>query len=81
MTDKRQLSPQPIVIRNAPIELSQFLKVANVVMTGGEAKGLIQAGAVRVNNQVELHRSRKLQVGDIVDVAGELLLEVVLGER
>jgi ribosome-associated protein len=81
MADKNALSPQPIAIQSAPIELSQFLKVANVVMSGGEAKSLIQAGEIRVNQQVEMRRSRKLQIGDTVEVAGELLFEVVLGER
>lgn len=76
----KQAAPRPIPIRKAPIELSQFVKLANVVMTGGEAKSLIQAGEVKVNGEFETRRSRKLQVGDIVDVAG-MLFEVVLGER
>ncbi len=58
------------------IKLDQFLKLAQVVQTGGQAKQLIQAGHVSVNGVVETRRGRKLQVGDTVEVDGE---ELVLG--
>ena len=45
------------------IKLDQFLKLANVVQTGGEAKVLIQSGQVLVNGQVETRRGRKLRPG------------------
>jgi ribosome-associated protein len=57
------------------ITLGQALKVANVAGTGGEAKILIQAGEIRVNGEIETHRGRKLQKGDIVE-AGDEILEV-----
>ncbi len=49
-----------------PIRLDQFLKLSGLVGTGGEAKALIQDGAVTVNGEVETRRGRKLQVGDEV---------------
>lgn len=52
-----------------PIRLDQFLKLANLVGSGGEAKILIKDGAVLVNGEVELRRGRKLQAGDEVLVA------------
>ncbi len=52
-----------------PIRLDQFLKLANLVGSGGEAKVLIKEGAVLVNGEVELRRGRKLQAGDEVVVA------------
>ena len=51
-----------------PIRLDQFLKLANLVGSGGEAKMLIQDGQVQVNGQVEERRGRKLQEGDTVQV-------------
>ena len=39
------------------IELDQFLKLAEVVSSGGEAKRLIQSGAVQVNGAVEIGRA------------------------
>jgi ribosome-associated protein len=53
-----------------PITLGQFLKAANLVSSGGEAKILIAQGTVRVNGQVEERRGRKLVDGDLVQVAG-----------
>jgi ribosome-associated protein len=53
------------------IELQQFIKLADLARTGGEAKAMIQNGEVLVNGQVETRRRRKLYVGDVVTVAGE----------
>ncbi|ADO76164.1 RNA-binding S4 domain-containing protein [Halanaerobium praevalens] len=57
---------ESIKIKSNTIKLDQFLKWGNIVMSGGEAKHLIQAGEVKVNGEVELKRGRKLEVGDIV---------------
>jgi ribosome-associated protein len=56
------------------IKLDQFLKLAQVVQTGGEAKVLIQAGQVMVNGVIETRRGRKLRPGDVVVVDGEELV-------
>jgi ribosome-associated protein len=56
------------------IKLDQFLKLAQVVQTGGQAKQLIQGGYVTVNGVVETRRGRKLRVGDTVEVDGEELV-------
>ena len=54
------------------IKLDQFLKLAGVVQTGGEAKRLIQSGFVTVNGEEELRRGRKLYDGDEVEFEGEV---------
>jgi len=51
-----------------PIRLDQFLKLVNIVGSGGEAKNLIVDGMVAVNGDVETRRGRKLQAGDLVQV-------------
>lgn len=56
------------------IKLDQFLKLAQVVQTGGEAKHLIRSGMVQVNGIVETRRGRKLHHGDVVVVEGEELV-------
>lgn len=56
---------------SSTIKLDQFLKLVGVVQTGGEAKLLIQAGQVRVNNTVETRRGRKLVTGDRITVYGQ----------
>ena len=54
--------------RSYPIRLDQFLKLANLVGSGGEAKILITDGLVKVNGEVEERRGRKLQEGDVVQL-------------
>jgi ribosome-associated protein len=52
------------------IRLGQFLKLADLIETGGEAKILISSGDVTVNGEVDLRRGRQLQPGDVVRVLG-----------
>ena len=54
------------------IKLDQFLKLAGISQTGGQAKLLIQGGKVKVNDTVETRRARKLQVGDLITVGKEI---------
>ena len=58
------------------IKLDQFLKLAQVVESGGQAKHLIQMGLVFVNGSIEMRRGRKLRAGDVVVVDDE---ELVVG--
>lgn len=53
------------------IKLDQFLKWTNIITLGSDAKSLIASGLVRVNNDVELRRGRKLRSGDIIEVNNE----------
>lgn len=53
------------------INLDQFLKFADLVDTGGEAKRLIQSGAVAVNGETETRRRRKLRQNDVVTLDGD----------
>ena len=55
-----------IEISRYPIRLGQFLKVANIVQDGLEAKVTILEGEVAVNGQIELRRGRQLNRDDIV---------------
>jgi ribosome-associated protein len=59
------------------IKLDQFLKLAGVVETGGQAKHLILEGFVKVNGEVENRRGRKLHHGDRVEVEGEEMVVLV----
>jgi ribosome-associated protein len=56
-------------IRDESIKLGQFLKLADLIGTGSEAKPLLSAGMVRVNDVVETRRGRQLVHGDVVAVA------------
>ena len=48
------------------IELNKLLKILSWVSSGGEAKQVIDAGSVKVNDATETRRRRKLRVGDVV---------------
>lgn len=52
------------------IKLDSLLKAVNIVGSGGEAKLVIADGLVRVNNELELRRGRKLYPGDRVYLDG-----------
>ena len=56
-----------IAIRTDYIKLDQFLKFAGCVYTGGDAKGFIQDGYVKVNGEVCTMRGKKLVPGDTVN--------------
>jgi ribosome-associated protein len=55
-----------VEIRDDFIKLGQALKLANLVGSGAEAKIIINEGLVRVNNETDNRRGRKLYSGDIV---------------
>ena len=57
-----------ITIRDGTIRLGQFLKLADLIDAGGDAKSLLARGAVRVNGEPEVRRGRRLTHGDVVRV-------------
>ena len=63
--------PIDVPIRDESIRLGQFLKLANLVESGAEAKPLIVSGLVQVNGEVETRRGRQLAQGDVVSLAGQ----------
>jgi len=63
-------APEDVPIRDESIRLGQFLKLANLVDSGSDAKPLLMNGAVQVNGEVETRRGRQLRVGDVVVVGG-----------
>ena len=62
-----------IKLRDEYIKLGQALKAANLAEDGVEAKLVIQDGLVKVNNQVDIRRGRKLYDGDVVSFDGQEL--------
>ena len=60
-----------VPIRDETIRLGQFLKLANLLDSGADAKEAIAAGQVGVNDEVETRRGRQLRRGDVVTFAGQ----------
>ncbi|GAA4484785.1 RNA-binding S4 domain-containing protein [Rhodococcus olei] len=63
-------APEDVPIRDESIRLGQFLKLANLIESGAEAKGVIADGLVSVNGEVEVRRGRQLREGDVVEIGG-----------
>jgi ribosome-associated protein len=59
-----------VPIRDESIRLGQFLKLANLVDSGSDAKALLAEGVVLVNGEVETRRGRQLARGDVVVLGG-----------
>ncbi len=57
-----------VKIETEYIKLDQFLKLAGVVQTGGQAKELIINGEVIVNGEVCTQRGKKIRISDIIEV-------------
>ena len=64
VTVKRKEKAEILSIQTEFIKLQDAMKLANLVMSGGEAKVLIQDGQVLVNGETCLMRGKKLRPGD-----------------
>ncbi len=65
-------------IRDQSIRLGQFLKLANLIDSGADAKSVIADGLVSVNGEVDTRRGRQLRPGDTV-LLGDREARVVEG--
>lgn len=68
--EKSQVFP----VNELPIRLGQFLKLANLVQDGFEAKVRIQYEEVLINGEIETRRGRKLVAGDTVEFGGNVYI-------
>ncbi len=57
-----------ISIETEYIKLDQFLKLAGVVQTGGQAKILISEGIIIVNKEIVMQRGKKIRKNDIIEI-------------
>lgn len=60
------------------VELNQLLKLTGLCDSGGAGKHLVASGAVRVDGDVELRKTCKIRVGQVVQV-GDTRIQVVAG--
>ena len=78
----RRVNPaeQQIPITTEFIKLESFMKLANMVESGGMAKNFILEEQVKVNGEICTMRGKKLRPGDRVEFEGCLYL-VTQGDR
>lgn len=53
------------------VTLGQFLKIAHIIQTGGEAKLYLSQNIITINGEVDNRRGRKLRNNDIVLIGKE----------
>ena len=62
MTDRQEI----FELKSSHIELYKLLKLYALAGSGGEAKHLVDQGLIRVNDEIETRKRRKLVVDDVV---------------
>ncbi|MDP4156297.1 MAG: S4 domain-containing protein YaaA [Bacillota bacterium] len=68
--------PKEIKVETEYIALGQFLKLADIIQTGGMAKWFLSENAIFINGEQDQRRGRKLYPGDKVKIPdfGEFLI-------
>lgn len=59
-----------IFITTEYITLGQFLKFADIISNGGEAKNFLMFNTVLINGVEDNRRGRKIRSSDVVEVKG-----------
>lgn len=60
-----------ITIKTEFITLGQFLKLADLIQSGGEAKMFLSQNNVVIDGEPDNRRGRKLRGGEIVEILGQ----------
>ena len=60
-----------ITINTEYITLGQFLKLADIIQSGGEAKLFLAQNEVEIDGVSDNRRGRKLRGGEIIEVLGQ----------
>ena len=62
------------------VQLNQLLKLTGLCDSGGAGKALVAGGGVSVDGSVELRKTCKIRVGQVVRL-GDVQITVVAGEH
>lgn len=65
-----------VIITKEPTELYKILKFEGITSSGAEAKLVIADGLVKVNDEIETRKRRKIVGGDKIEFA-ELQLTII----
>ena len=63
--------PTEILINTDYITLGQFLKLADIIQSGGEAKSFLAENEVEIDGISDNRRGRKLRGGEIIEILGQ----------
>jgi len=73
----RVMQKSEFILRTEFIDLLQLLKAAGFAMSGGEAKMFVNEGLIKVNEEPESRKRRKLRIGDIVEFDGQYKIFII----
>jgi ribosome-associated protein len=62
------------------VQLNQLLKLTGLCDSGGAGKALVAGGGVSVDGSIELRKTCKIRVGQVVRL-GDVQITVVAGEH
>ncbi len=62
--------PEEIKLNTEFITLGQFLKLADVIQSGGMAKWFLSENDIFINGEQDQRRGRKLRAGDKIQIPG-----------
>ena len=60
-----------IVLNTDYITLGQFLKLADIIQSGGEAKSFLAQNEVKIDGISDNRRGRKLRGGEVLEILGQ----------
>ena len=60
-----------ITINTEYITLGQFLKLADIIQSGGEAKSFLAQNKVEIDGISDSRRGRKLRGGEVIQILGQ----------
>lgn len=61
-----------IKIKDEFITLGQFIKLIDLVLSGGEVKYFLTNNEVLINNELDSRRGRKLYKDDLIKIEGNI---------
>ncbi|MBQ6478929.1 MAG: S4 domain-containing protein YaaA [Erysipelotrichaceae bacterium] len=60
-----------VEIKEEFISLGQFLKIVDLISSGGEAKAFLMSNTVLINHEPDHRRGKKLYKNDLIEIASE----------
>lgn len=63
---------EKVEIKEDFITLGQFLKLVDLISSGGEVKAFLSENIVLINHEVDNRRGRKLYKNDLIEVASKI---------
>lgn len=70
---EKESTQSEIVINTPYIQLGQLMKMLGLIETGGQIKSFLSQNPIKVNQQPEQRRGRKLYPGDQIMVQKRLI--------